>query len=738
MLRNETKTLALGDNTRARQNINKENALALAKVGVAVFPSSGKTPLIPLYNKLDTEISPADHEAAIEKYREDHDGKSPVHVGSTKSPTVVKHMWRSFQDAVPSIATGPSGLVVLDADAKDEGPQKMRGMWDENGGLPKGALDSPTKSGGVHFIFADPDRAFTNKAGLLKKNYGTDVRGSGGQIVAPGSLLDDGRSYGTRDDLVRFLRAFVNKSFPTVPGYVTELIGSGGEATHSDEVSPSREREVIKLLQDADWGQHENDFDPVLGRYDLDALAENNAEFKELRDNPGPDCSTNRFLYARHVMRAWSDMPATALSVCFSEWPGAGTCTDDKPKTGEYDDRQIAREWLKNQGLTKPSNGDALSAVVDEDDEPEVDQRQHTGRYVRDSYLVANYKPIRWLVKRLIPLNSVGALYGLPNVGKSFVVFDLASHARRERDWFGRRVNGGDVLYLYAEGAEGIAGRAKAWADNNDAGGGNVAMMNPVPNLFSDTKAAKKIIAAARECEAESGQPVRLIIVDTLAAASTGADGSSDRDMGVVCDRLRQVADQLDCAVLVVHHSGKDVTKGMRGSSAILGAVDYSLLVEEKDGASSLSVEKMRDARKGQSIKFKLVEVVIGVDEDGENVTSCIVRPWEAGAAMSAVHDDEEPPPLKVPDRREDRVAMLLDVAREEAEKAAAEEEPLDSVGLTAGALGEALNARRGQFCGLDGKPLTGLNREGVRRVVDTAVKEGKLVSRKSRVFLAP
>jgi hypothetical protein len=79
---------------------------------------------------------------------------------------------------------------------------------------PKGPSQSPTKSGGKHFICADPDRSFTNKAGLLKKNYGCDVRGSGGQIVAPGSMLDDGRSYGTRDDLVRFLRAFVRKTFP--------------------------------------------------------------------------------------------------------------------------------------------------------------------------------------------------------------------------------------------------------------------------------------------------------------------------------------------------------------------------------------------------------------------------------------------------------------------------------------------------------------------------------------------
>ena len=59
---------------------------------------------------------------------------------------------------------------------------------------------------------------------------------------------------------------------------------------------------------------------------------------------------------------------------------------------------------------------------------------------------------------------------------------------------------------------------------------------------------------------------------------------------------------------------------------------------------------------------------------------------------------------------REDRVHMLVDVAREEARKAAAEGEPLGSVALSTATLREALNAGRRQFCGLDGKPLAPLS----------------------------
>jgi hypothetical protein len=189
--------------------------------------------------------------------------------------------------------------------------------------------------------------------------------------------------------------------------------------------------------------------------------------------------------------------------------------------------------------------------------------------------------------------------------------------------------------------------------------------------------------------------------------------------------------------VLVVNHSGKDVSKGMRGSSAILGAVDYTLLAEEGKGASTLSVEKMRDASKAQSVKFKLVEVVIGRDEDGEDVTSCIVRPVTVGDGIDmAVDDDEHPPPLKVADRRGDRVAMLIAVAREQAENDAAADEPLSSVALASKALGDALNTERRQLCDLAGKPLALLDRTGVKRVTDKAVEERVLTQRRGRFYI--
>lgn len=123
------------DTTGLRRNTNKVNAIVLAKIGVAVFPSSGKVPLVPRFNQLDTTISSEEREAAIAEFREKNDDKAPIHVGATKDPEVVKRMWRAHPDAVPSIACGPSGLVVLDADQKDNGPELMDALFKQNGGV---------------------------------------------------------------------------------------------------------------------------------------------------------------------------------------------------------------------------------------------------------------------------------------------------------------------------------------------------------------------------------------------------------------------------------------------------------------------------------------------------------------------------------------------------------------------------------------------------------------------------
>jgi hypothetical protein len=665
----------MADNTSARRLTNKKNAFQFATLGLGVFVSDGKVPLIPRYNKWDHEITAEERDAAVTEYAEKHDGAEPAHVGCTKDIAVLKKLFRLFPDAVPSIACGPSKLLVLDADAKDNGPELLGALFAENGGVPAGVPVIPTRSGGQHLIFADPEGKYTNKAGLLKKQYGTDVRGTGGQFVAPGSMRVDGKTYGTNDDKLNFLRAIHANTIPTIPEFIVEKIGAV-DPSLKEEIAPTKEREVIKSLQDDDITPFENAFDAVLGDYDLDKLKASNKDFAELYDNPSDDCSTNRFLAARMVMTEWPSMPVQALSIFFGNWEGAGVYTDDKPRSGEYDDRQIAREWLKNQGLSKQSTGEAFGAV-DDDDEYDREIRQDKEREklaamkAEDLFFAGEwgaYNEPDYIVENTFTPQQIGMIHGPSNVGKTFTVIHLGERIVAGEKWFGLNVAQGGVLYCFGEGHAGLRNRLYAYRKvYNDLGLGMV-VRGGIPNLALNLKAARKAlrkaIVDANKMYAERGMsPVKVVFLDTFAKAIAGAQENDVAAIQPILNALRELCIEMEVCIVIVHHSGKDTLLGPRGSSAIVADVDFNLeilshaeakkrkLNTVKPGNLAIVSPKMRDSGKAGVLQFKLQEVQLGTNRWGNPVTSMAVvegldaTPGSDGSAFGAAPEDDAEAP---------------------------------------------------------------------------------------------
>lgn len=711
------------DNTRARQSDNKALAESYAELGVAIFPSSGKTPLIPLFNRLDTEITPAEREAAIAKYREDHD-KAPIHVGATKDRLVVRRMWRAFRDAVPSIACGPTGIVVIDADAKDDGPEKIGALFEENGGLPEGCISSPTKSGGKHFIFADPDRTFTNKAGLLKKQYGCDVRGAGGQIVAPGAQLEDGRTYGTMDDFGRLGRAIAKKTLTAPPQYLTALIGAWNGQPEGETVSPSKEREVIDALSNADWESVENDFDPILGKYDLGKLKDENAEFKKLYDEPGSDCSTNRFLAARHVMREWPDMPAPSLSIFFSQWEGSGQYTDEKPKTGEYDDRQIAREWIKNQGLSKPSTGDAFGAVIDEDDQPlEVGDRDKGFVYI-ENIRGAVLPVLDWRIKYFVARGTTSVATGMWGTGKTAVFSDIGLHVGHGFEWRGRKVAKGVVIYVALENSDDVERRVATWCDimeraGRDLTGGAFVVHRGPCRLFDPsgkpTRDEKKLIEIANTAASHYGLPVAMIVIDTLAQSIMPGNDNDAKDAGIYTAAMQRIVAATGANVTALAHPTKDGKVGVRGSGALQANVDTVIEIS-KDAAGRGTIKAGSKFRIGNPSKvnfgYRLKSHVVGKDDDGDYIDVVLAVEGQTGPNLAVVDDGDDDATLTPPDTPADRLAATLKVFKECVEHLSnATGKPISEISVMAKDIFAGLNRdRRG--CGLtEIKDRTALSR---------------------------
>jgi hypothetical protein len=227
--------------------------------------------------------------------------------------------------------------------------------------------------------------------------------------------------------------------------------------------------------------------------------------------------------------------------------------------------------------------------------------------------------PQKWMVEGLFPERGLAVIYGAPGSAKTFLALDLAfCVASGGGEWFGRNVSGGPVVMVAGEGVQGLAGRARAYCAekmNTDAEpSARLHIVPHPPNLF----------AGEADEFAESVLPIRpsLVVIDTLARSSVGADENSARDMGAVISAADSIGKKMGCLVMLVHHAGK--AGGERGSSALRGAADAMFEVRRHDDGTrelvlSGSTAKMKDADESASIFFRLQPA-----GEGE---SCVVAP---------------------------------------------------------------------------------------------------------------
>jgi len=235
-------------------------------------------------------------------------------------------------------------------------------------------------------------------------------------------------------------------------------------------------------------------------------------------------------------------------------------------------------------------------------------------------------KPPRWLVKGVLPEASLSCIIGPPGGFKSFVAIGLALALTHGRDWYGHKVNGGPVLYVAGEGQVGVAQRVRGWLQTRE-GDLETPFITVPQGVAMPTDQLDEMIAGVLS------MPVRpvLIILDTLARCFGIGDENSSTDMGqfiAACDKLRR---ETESCVLIVHHTGKDVARGARGSSALTGAVDC-LMAVKRDGKSMYAkviCQKQKDAAEFGDVALMGTEVTLeGIeDEDGAPLTTLVLVP---------------------------------------------------------------------------------------------------------------
>lgn len=231
-------------------------------------------------------------------------------------------------------------------------------------------------------------------------------------------------------------------------------------------------------------------------------------------------------------------------------------------------------------------------------------------RQVLDIAALRRLRPPTPLVHGLLDLDSVALLYGPPGAGKSFVALDLGLRIATGTRWHGHQpVEHGEVLYIAAEGAHGVAARIDAWK----------AMTGTIidPSRFTVLPVAVNLLDArhvAAIVDYVGDLAPVMVVIDTLARCAIGVEENSSRDMSIVVAALDQirVASGGAC-VLAVHHSGKNLDAGARGHTALLGAADTVLRVTSTERILQLDQEKQKHHDLGHRQTYRLVTIANSV-----------------------------------------------------------------------------------------------------------------------------
>ncbi len=240
---------------------------------------------------------------------------------------------------------------------------------------------------------------------------------------------------------------------------------------------------------------------------------------------------------------------------------------------------------------------------------------------------LAALPPVRWRVRGVLPEEGIAAMYGPSASGKSFLVLDMLAAVAAGRPWFDCRVKAAPVLYVALEGEAGISQRIQAHQDKHGPLAAGFRFLLQTLDIRKPADRAD-LVTAARAAGCVGG----VLALDTLNRAAPGADENDSAAMGEIIAATKALQAELGGLVLLVHHTGKDASKGLRGHSSLHAALDAAIEVSRTDDRREWTTAKSKDGSDDKGNPFRLEVVEIGTDEDGEGITSCFIAPEEHAA----------------------------------------------------------------------------------------------------------
>jgi hypothetical protein len=457
---------------------------------------------------------------------------------------------------------------------------------------------------GIHAIFFGPPNLLENrKARNEGPDFAVEAFSSAGFTTFTGWLLDHVDILGYEDRIAPLPQAVVDAC--------QRRFGKSRSAVDSEDFMLGRERPLGLSVE----------------------------QIEDILRHVSPDCSRDQWIKIGTAIHHETEGDDTGLSI-WDEWSSDGL-TYPGFEGVEYQWRSFRGPTPGRASITmasvikmakeagyRPSEAASREQVLAKAEAIMAElPKKSLGRFGPvPIYDLSLAPPMDWLIKGVLPRGELGVLFGASGSGKTFVALDLAFSVARGIAWRDRRTTRGRVAIIAAEGGVGIGKRGEAYARYHDFNlqGVEVHVITAAPN-FLDNDDVSEVIA-----ELNNIGPVDLVIIDTFAQVTPGANENTSEDVGRALANLKLLHEATRAMNLVVAHAGKDLSKGVRGWSGLKAAADVQIeVVRHEDGTREIIIEKMKDGEDGIRWAFRLEVVEVGIDYDGDIVTSCVAVPAE-------------------------------------------------------------------------------------------------------------
>ena len=348
-------------------------------------------------------------------------------------------------------------------------------------------------------------------------------------------------------------------------------------------------------------------------------------------------------------------------------------------------------------------------------------------------------KPPSWLIKGLFQRNDTIALFGPSGSGKSFVALDQALHIAHGISYQGLKTHQGRVVYFCGEGYSGFLNRCKAWHQHHG--------LEPSENLYV-------VRGTPQIGEGFGGEVIRryvsemlaikpaMVIIDTLARAATGLDENSAADMGQAVTLLDGLKAKVNCALVIVHHTGLQDTGRMRGSSALKAAMDVEMGVVKSEDMVTLSNHKMKDSEPFPPVTFRLQGVnfvnadgEVLVDDDGDTFGSAVIMPNSADDDDN-IGGDSGLPPRPTDDHSLLLMKVLTEMKQLGHEVVITDDHLVELLGIDAPAEGFNRSAVREEFNRQSTTDNITTRRQQFKRAIARWIKAGVIAHRDDVIYV--